>query len=146
MLIRIRSDHCLPDGQPRRPHFVEAMFPRIDVCRPARYFAPPCPDPEVEVDVVDPLTAIAMRQLRQHSSIWEVERLLQMFHALLDYAIFPTARASAQGHLPQLPDVVRWCFLQPWAAVSVSLCGKHIRSLSLSRVVTSSQVVGKGAA
>eukprot|EP00974_Lingulodinium_polyedra_P021359 2062679-Lingulodinium_polyedra.AAC.1 len=44
-----------------------------------------------------------------------------MFHALLDYAIFPTARASAQGPLPQLPDVVR-CFLQPWKFITLS-CG-----------------------
>ena len=160
MMAHIRSDHFLPDGQPRRSHFVESMFPHVDVLRPERYFAPPRPDPSAdmsaEADVVEPLTGIAARQQRSDavSSIWEVERLLHMFCTLLDYAAFPAScdadsllyfAASAQGHLPQLRDVVRWC-LPPWAAVSVSLSGKRIRVLSLSRAVTSSQVVGKGAA
>ena len=105
MMAHIRSEHFLPDGQPRRSHFVESMFPHVDVLRPERYFAPPRPDPSAdmsaEADVVEPLTGIAARQLRQRSdavsSIWEVERLLHMFCTLLDYAAFP---ASAQGHLP----------------------------------------------
>ena len=45
--------------------------------------------------------------------IWEVERFLHMLHALPDYADFPTASASSQGHdghLPRVPDVVRWFF------------------------------------
>ena len=70
------------------------------------------------------MTSIAWRQLRQCSdvvnSIWEVERLLHMFHALLDYADFPTALAPAQddGHLPRVPDVNRWFF----AAVGSRQC------------------------
>ena len=66
---------------------------------------------------MEPLTCIAWRELRQRSaavnSIWEVERLLVMLHALLDYADFPTALAPSQGHdghLPRVPDVVRWFF------------------------------------
>ena len=45
--------------------------------------------------------------------IWEVERFLHMLHALPDYADFPTASASSQGHdghLPRVPDVVQWFF------------------------------------
>ena len=45
--------------------------------------------------------------------IWEVERFLHMLHAWPDYADFPTASASSQGHdghLPRVPDVVRWFF------------------------------------
>ena len=114
MAAHIKREHLFPDGRPRRRHFVEAMFRRDDVLRPERYFTPPRSDPVAEADVVEPLTCIAIRQVRQGSdavnSIWEVERFLNMFHTLLDYADFPTALASAQGHLPRVPDVVRWCF------------------------------------
>ena len=118
MVAHFRDEHGLPDGRFRRRHFTEAMFlRRVDVLVPERYFSPPCPDPGAEADVVEPLTCIAWRQLRQRSdavnSIWEVERFLHMLHALLDYADFPTASASSQGHdghLPRVPDVVRWFF------------------------------------
>ena len=118
MVAHIRGEHWLPDGRPRRRHFTEAMLlRRVDVFVPERYFTPPCPDPGAEADVVEPLTCIAWRQLRQRSdavnSIWEVERFLHMLHALLDYADFPTALAPSQGHdghLPRVPDVVRWFF------------------------------------
>ena len=114
MAAHIKREHLFPDGRPRRRHFVEAMFRRDDVLRPERYFTPPRSDPVAEADVVEPLTCIAIRQVRQGSdavnSIWEVERFLNMFHTLLDYADFPTALASAQGHLPRVPDVVRWFF------------------------------------
>ena len=117
MVAHIRGEHWVPDDRFRRRHFTEAMLlRRVGVCVPERYFTPPCPDPGAEADVVEPLTCIAWRQLRERSDavngIWEVERLLHMLRALLDYADFPTALAPAQddGHLPRVPDVVRWFF------------------------------------
>ena len=114
MIAHIKREHLFPDGRPRRRHFVEAMFRRDHVTRPERYFTSPRSVPVAEADVVEPLTCIAMRQVRQGSdavnSIWEVERFLHLFQTLLDYADFPTALASAQGHLPCVPDVVRWFF------------------------------------
>ena len=41
--------------------------------------------------------------------IWEVERFLHMLHAWPDYADFPTASASSQGHdghLPRVPEML----------------------------------------
>ena len=117
---------------------------------PERYFTPPCPDRGAEADVVEPLTCIAWRQLRQRSdavnSIWEVERFLHMLHALLDYADFPTALAPAQDNGPPGCQMSSGGFSQPWAAVSASQSGRHIRSISSSRVATSLQGIGKGAA
>ena len=142
----------LPDRKLRRRHFTKEMFLHpVYVLVPERYFTLPCPDPGAEADVVEPLTCIAWRQLRQCSgvfnSIWEVERLLHVFHALLDYADFPTALAPAQddGHLPRVTYVIRW-FSQLWAAVSASQSGRHIGSISISRVATSFQGIGEGAA
>ena len=116
MVAHIRGEHLLPEGRFRRRHFTQAMLLRVvHVFVPERYFTPPCPDPGAEADVVEPLTCIAWRQLRQRSdavnSIWEVEGFLHMLRALLDYADFP-ALASSQGHchLPRVPDVVRWFF------------------------------------
>ena len=97
MMAHIRREHFFPDGQPRRRHFVERRFPRVDVLRPERYFAPPRPDPSADMsakaDVVEPLTGIAARQQRSDavSSIWEVERLLHMFCTLMDYVAFPAS-------------------------------------------------------
>ena len=114
MIAHIKREHLFPDGRPRRRHFVEAMFRRDHVTRPERYFTSPRSVPVAEADVVEPSTCIAMRQVRQGSdavnSIWEVERFLHLFQTLLDYADFPPVHASAQGHLPGVPDVVRWFF------------------------------------
>ena len=136
MMAHIRSEHFFPDGQPRRRHFVERMFQCVDVLRPERYLAPPRPDPSAEADVVEPLTGIAARQLRQRSdgvsSIWEVERLLHMFRTLLDYAAFPAAGASARGHLPQLPDVVRWFFAAMGSRECKPVWRTYQRFISLS--------------
>ena len=75
MIAHIKREHLFPDGRPRRRHFVEAMFRRDDVLRPERYFTSPRSVPVAEADVVEPLTCIAMRQVRQGSdavnSIWE---------------------------------------------------------------------------
>ena len=76
-------------------------------------------------------------------------RFLHMFHALLDYAEFPTAlprrRARDDGHLPQVPDVVRWFF----AAMGSRQCKpvwktyQEYIKLSCGYIV---QGIGKGAA